>query len=139
MERSCMRRYENYVKALEVLSRAPQQDLENEFIQSGIIDKFSMQFELAWKLMKALLAYEGDCIAQTGSPREIIKAAYRYFPWMSEDLWLQMLRDRNNMAHVYDAEAAGRLVTTILDSYLPEFSLLEDELVGRYGEDFLLS
>lgn len=54
-----MRKFENYSSALDVLSRAPQQDLENEFVQSGVLDKFSLQFELGWKLLKALLAYEG--------------------------------------------------------------------------------
>ena len=40
------------------LLRAPDQDLENEFVQGGVIDKLSLQFELGWKLLKALHAYE---------------------------------------------------------------------------------
>lgn len=39
-------------------SASPDQDLENEFVQGGVIDKFSLQFELGWKLLRALLAYE---------------------------------------------------------------------------------
>lgn len=70
-----MKRYENYVSALNTLSTASEQDLENEFVQSGVIDKFSLQFELGWKLLKDLLAYEGDRSAATGSPRDIITAA----------------------------------------------------------------
>lgn len=54
-----MKKYENYVSALNSLRKAPEQDLGNDFIQSGIIDKFGLQFELGWKLFKALLAYEG--------------------------------------------------------------------------------
>lgn len=46
-------------KHLAVLRRAPQEDLENEFIISGSIDKFFIQFELGWKLLKELLAHEG--------------------------------------------------------------------------------
>lgn len=53
-----MKKYENYVSALNSLRKAPEQDLGNDFIQSGIIDKFGLQFELGWKLFKALLAYE---------------------------------------------------------------------------------
>lgn len=53
-----MKKYENYVSALKSLRKAPEQDLSNDFIQSGIIDKFGLQFELGWKLFKALLAYE---------------------------------------------------------------------------------
>ena len=55
-----MKKYENYVSALKSLRKAPEQDLSNDFIQSGIIDKFELQFELGWKLFKTLLAYEGD-------------------------------------------------------------------------------
>lgn len=70
-----MKRYENYVSVLNTFSTASEQDLENEFVQSGVIDKFSLQFELGWKLLKDLLAYEGDRSAATGSPRDIIIAA----------------------------------------------------------------
>ena len=33
--------------------------MNNVFIISGIIDKFSLQFELGWKVLKELLKYEG--------------------------------------------------------------------------------
>ena len=58
-----MKKYENYVSALKSLRKAPEQDLSNDFIQSGIIDKFELQFELGWKLFKTLLAYEGDPVS----------------------------------------------------------------------------
>ena len=68
-----MKKFDNYRKNLDVLRRSDQQDLNNEFIISGIIDKFSIQFELGWKVLKELLTYEGIDAAKTGSPREIIK------------------------------------------------------------------
>lgn len=40
-----MKKYENYASALRSLRKAPQQDLSNEFVQSGVIDKFELQFE----------------------------------------------------------------------------------------------
>ena len=70
-ERLSMRKFDSYDSALETLTLAPNQDLENEFVQSGILDKLSLQFELGWKLLKALLSYEGDATAVTGSPRDI--------------------------------------------------------------------
>ena len=98
-----MKKFDNYSSALEILRRSKDQDLENEFVQGGIIAKFSLQFELGWKLLKELMKYEGDRVAATGSPREIIKAAYAYYDWMDEEIWLHMLRDRNDTAHIYDA------------------------------------
>ena len=129
-----MRKYENYASALKTLSTASSQDLENEFVQSGIIDKFSLQFELGWKLLKELLAYEGDRTAATGSPRDIIKAASYYFDFMDEETWLTMLRDRNNTTHVYDENAAKQLVTATIEHYIPEFVRLNEGILVRYGD-----
>ena len=70
-----MKKFENYLSNLAVLEKADKEDLENEFILSGVIDKFFLQFELGWKVLKELLRYEGKAVANTGSPREIIKAA----------------------------------------------------------------
>ena len=41
-----MKKYENYCSNLAVLATAKNQDLSNEFIISGIIDKFF--FNLSW-------------------------------------------------------------------------------------------
>ncbi|KAA8824946.1 nucleotidyltransferase [Bifidobacterium reuteri] len=128
-----MKKYENYASALDSLKPAPLQDLSNEFIQSGIIDKFELQFELGWKLLKALLAYEGDPVSASGSPRDVIKTAYQYYDFMDESLWLRMLRDRNDSAHIYDEDRAQRLVHTIIDSYIPEFERVDRGLTERYG------
>ena len=54
-----MKKFENFSSNLEVLKKADKEDLTNEFIISGIIDKFSLQFELSWKVLKELLRYEG--------------------------------------------------------------------------------
>lgn len=133
-----MKKYENYVSALGVLAKADQQDLSNEFVQGGVIDKFSMQFELAWKLLKVLLAYEGESAAATGSPRDILKAAFSIYDFMDDALWLSMLRERNNTAHIYDGAAALKLIRAVIVSYIPEFERLQEGLVSRYGEKFLM-
>lgn len=129
-----MKKYDNFVSHLKVLKRAPQEDLENEFIIRGIIDKYMIQFELGWKLMKELLQYEGHSAGMTGSPREIIKAAYRCYDFMEEDVWLSMLRDRNDTSHIYDGEAAKRLLVRILAEYIPTFEIFLQAIENRYSE-----
>lgn len=130
-----MKKYENYATHLAVLERAYGQELENEFIVSGIIDKFFIQFELGWKLLKELLGYEGKGIGATGSPREIIKAAYRYYDFMNEEIWLAMLKCRNDLAHIYDENRARELLAEILEKYIPELRQLLAGLQGLYGEE----
>lgn len=129
-----MRKYETFSKHLAVLRRAPEEDLENEFIISGIIDKFFIQFELGWKLLKELLAYEGKPAAESGSPRQIIKAAYCCYDFIEEPVWLDMLKDRNNAAHNYDEKEAAELVKRILSDYTPAFVQMDTQLRALYGE-----
>ena len=107
--------------------------MENEFICRGIINKFDIQFELGWKVLKELLKHEGRKEAASGSPREILKTAYAVFGFLDEDVWLSMLRERNNTAHMYSAEAARELVRHILETYIPAFARLRDALRENYG------
>lgn len=129
-----MKKYENVSSHLETLKKAPGEDLHNEFIISGIIDKFSIQFELGRKVFKELLLQEGDSAGKTGSPRDIIKAAYKYYSFMDEEVWLKMLRDRNNTTHIYDGDEAVKLVHRILEEYIPAFVRTDQGLRERYGE-----
>ena len=128
-----MKKFDNYVSNLEILQKAENEDLGNEFIISGIIDKFSIQFELSWKVLKELLRYEGKRAAASGSPREILKAAYEVYDFIDEDIWLEMLKSRNDMTHIYDGEAAKRLVDSILHRYIPEYIKLRDCILDKYA------
>ena len=127
-----MKKFENFKSNLRVLERAETEDLSNEFVKGGIIDKFYIQFELAWKSIKEYLKYEGVSEAKTGSPREIIKAAYKYYDFIDEETWLAMLVDRNDTTHIYDGAAADRLVNKILTTYIPEFKKIEASFEKRY-------
>lgn len=68
-----MKKYDNYTSHLAVLRKSPEQDLRNEFILSGIIDKFFIQFELGWKVLKELLIYEGIPVDRTGRPGRFLR------------------------------------------------------------------
>ena len=129
-----MKKFENFVSNLEVLKRAKDEDLTNEFIISGIIDKFFLQFELSWKVLKELLSYEGRSVAKSGSLREILKAAYATYDYIDEDIWLEMLRARNDMTHIYNGEAARQMVKVILEKYIPVFVEMRERIEKDYGK-----
>lgn len=129
-----MQKFEHFRANLAVLSKAGQQDMENEFITSGIIDKFMIQFELGWKVLKELLRFEGRAEARSGSPREILKTAFQLYDFMDEDVWVAMLHDRNSMNHEYDGNAARRLAQTVIDAYIPAFQLMERKIMEQYPE-----
>ena len=50
-----MKKFEHFKSNLRVLALAEKENLSNEFIIGGIIDKFFIQFELGWKVLKELL------------------------------------------------------------------------------------
>ena len=129
-----MKKFDIFSSNLEVLKRAGQEDIDNEFIISGIIDKFFIQFELSWKVLKELLRYEGSREAISESPREILKAAYSVYDFINEDVWIEMLKSRNDMTHIYDGEAEKRLVNIILQKYIPEFLRMQKGILERYGD-----
>lgn len=129
-----MKKYDNFVSQLAVLRQADQEDLQNEFVLSGVTNKFSLQLELSWKLLKETLAYEGNAAAASGSPREILKAAFSTYEFLDEDIWLEMLKSRNDLAHIYNGEAMHTMVDRIINAYIPEFETLEKHLTQLYGE-----
>ena len=127
-----MKKFENFKENLKVLKEAGKQDLKNEFVTGGIINKFYIQFELSWKVLKELLVYEGVTEAANGSPREIIKAAYRTYDFINEEIWLSMLSERNSTSHAYDKKAAKTLVEKIISEYIDSFVDLEKHIEERY-------
>ena len=94
-----MKKFEHFKSNLKVLVTAENEDLS-----------FFVQFELGWKVLKELLSYEGQSISATGSPKMILKTAYTIFDFIDEDIWLGMLKSRNDLTHIYDESSARRLV-----------------------------
>lgn len=68
---------------------------------------------------KAFVMRYPEPTRQTGpqrqAPRDIIKASNSYYDFMVEETWLAMQRNRNNTAHVYDENAAKRLMTASIE------------------------
>ena len=130
-----MKRFEHFKSNLRVLMTAENEDLSNEFIVGGIIDKFFIQFKLGWKVLKELLSYEGQSTSATGSPKMILKMAFTIFNFIDEDIWLGMLKDRNDLTHIYDESAARKLVEVILREYIPAFVKMQKGIEKYYGAE----
>ena len=64
-----MKKFEHFKSNLKVLITAENEDLSNEFIIGGIIDKFFVQFELGWKLLKKYLVMKVILFPQQVLPK----------------------------------------------------------------------
>jgi nucleotidyltransferase substrate binding protein (TIGR01987 family) len=68
----------------------------------------------------------------TGSPRETLRIAASV-KLIHDDSWMQMLDDRNDLAHDYDGALAEEIVHKILEQYLPVLEIFRDT-AGTYVE-----
>ena len=94
-------------KVVNHLSSANSQpEIPAEFWIPTMITYFKLSFELSWKVMKKHMQDRSIDSASTGSPRDIIKLAYKEHYIDNEQLWLDMLEDKNIMEHQYNDEVS---------------------------------
>ena len=87
------------VKDFDALAEAKQRRagygeklVSDSFILSGTSAKFSITFDLAWKVMKDILVeYYAMTGFIAGSPREVLKTSYKA-ELISDDTWIEMLK-----------------------------------------------
>ena len=90
-------------------------------VLSGTSAKFSITFDLAWKVMKDILVQHYAIIGfVSGSPREVLKESYRA-QLISDDRWLEMLKVRNQLAHDYDGLIVRKYCGAIVEEYVDLF------------------
>jgi len=113
--------YEDYKKALERLKGALAENVsvKGDIVIDGTVQRFEFTFELAWKLAKAILNYNG---VEVETPRMVIKEAFRAGLITDGDGWIDMLKDRNKTAHIYNEEQALRIYGKIKENH---FELLQ--------------
>lgn len=98
---------------------------------SAVTADFDRLFELSWKTLKEYMQNELMILdARTGSPREIIKMAYREQLIDDEELWLGILKDRNDDTHHYKNSAPVLYTGRITEKYLNVIKKLIDGLSG---------
>ena len=126
-------RYTDFQNALKKLKTALAEDPRQAAgtVLDGTIQRFEFTFELAWKLAKSILDYQGIA---AGNPRDVIKEAFAQNFFKDGDAWIAMLEDRNRTSHVYDEEQVLQIYHKIKKKYyslLEEFCKKIDEVVRR--------
>ena len=129
-----MKKYENFVASFENLKdiydySEPYGNVE----LTGLVGVFEVCFEQSWKAMKEILEANGFSEGRTGSPKQILKTAYSAGMIEDEEMWLDALVSRNNVAHAYNKDIALEIVRNTKDRY---FKLFET-LVVNLKEDWL--
>jgi len=110
-------RFANFERAYLFLKTALGQDTaRNEVLRAGLIQAFEFTFELAWKTMKDKLEFDG---LEAKSPRDVIQEAFKNGYITDGAAWIDALRRRNEMSHMYDNVMTAKAEDLIRNSYAP--------------------
>lgn len=122
-------KWEDYHKALHRLEIALTKTLDEDGLYlDATIQRFEFTFELAWKLMKAVLEYEG---IETTSPRSSIREAWKQHLISDAEKWLDMQVKRNLSSHTYNEETAQDIYRHIKEDYIGLLQALDQEVRSR--------
>lgn len=147
MESRWKQRFSNYLKALSKLSeavsyinsiseyddRAQKNNVLDEIVKEGLIQRFEYTHELAWKVMKDYAIYQGN--PTVGGSRDATQEAFQLQLFSDAHVWMDMISSRNLIAHTYNEETANEIYNKVLDSYFPAFLEFKDTMEAkRKGE-----
>lgn len=111
-------RLENFGKALTQLEAACNQDKYSDLERAGLVQMFEFSFELAWKTLKDLLFFEGY---DERTPRSVIRRSFEveYLSEEDSEVFLDALKKRNLLSHIYEEEVAKEALKLIKETYFP--------------------
>lgn len=124
-----MKKYDNFCSALTNLQDIyDYEEPYNNVVLTGLVALYEICFEQSWKAIKEVLESNGVAEGRTGSPRQILKAAYQAGIIKDEQLWLDALATRNNVAHAYNQAIALDIVRQTKEIYCQMFQSLKREI-----------
>jgi nucleotidyltransferase substrate binding protein (TIGR01987 family) len=149
-------RFSNYVKALTKLEQAVDyinhnyidedelidaddiEDVLDEMVKEGLIQRFEYTHELAWNVMKDYALYQGN--SNIGGSRDASREAFQLNLVKDGNVWMDMISSRNKSTHTYNEETAKEISTKILNEYFPAFlefrKVMEEKRSGKQQDLF---
>lgn len=95
-------------------------------IKEGIIQRFEFTHELAWKVMKDFLEYEGH--QNINGSRSATRTAFNIDLISDGQVWMDMIESRNKTVHTYRKNILDEEFRNIVDRYFICFSAFNDRL-----------
>ena len=124
-----MKKYENFCSSLGNMKDIYnyEEPYEN-VVLTGLVGLYEITFEQSWKMMKEILQNHGYEEGATGSPKIILKTAYKAGMIKDEELWLRALQARNNVTHSYNQKIALGIVSEAKNEFYKMFVELKEEV-----------
>jgi len=114
-------------------------DREQKFKEDGfedvyldlVVKRFEFTYEMSWKALKRYLNFLG---IEATNPRNVFKEAYAQSIISDENIWLDMIEQRNISSHIYD-ELEIREILDKKEKYKEAFVTLRDNIKQSLPED----
>lgn len=123
----------NFQRALERFSEAiaQREELEQRGYGDIVLDlctkRFEFTYEMSWKAIKRGLDYMG---IEAAYPRICFKEAYAIGLITNQDVWIDMIEQRNLSSHVYNQDEV-RGILAKLETYRDNFDELYQALMQK--------
>lgn len=124
-----MKKYENFCASLKNMKEI--YDYEEPYstvVLTGLVGLYEICFEQSWKMMKEILEAHGYEEGATGSPKIILRTAYKAGMIKDEENWLRALQERNNVTHSYNRKIALEIVHQAKSTFYNLFVQLKEEI-----------
>ena len=122
---------EDYHHAFMRLQAALRKDVDaDDMYLDATIQRFEFCFELAWKLMKAVLEYEG---IEANSPRSCIREGGKQRLISNAEAWLEMMEKRKLSSHTYDENVAREIYHDVKERYVVLLEALDQMMNDWLG------
>jgi len=128
----------DYINTLDISESIDKDEVLDELIKEGLIQRFEYTHELAWNVMKDYAEYQGN--STIGGSRDASREALQLKIIVDGEIWMDMIQSRNKTSHTYNNETANEIYNKILTQYYPAFvkfkNMMETKRSGKQGEIF---
>ena len=98
----------------------------SELEKEGLIQRFEYTHELAWKVMKDYLEYQGT--TDIGGSRDATREAFKIGLIENGEIWMDMIKSRNLTTHTYNEATAEEIFLQIVNDYSNQFSRFQSKM-----------
>lgn len=116
MSNNLIQSYETFKNAYLKLEQFINEDNNSEVTRAGILHAFEFTFELWWKYLQRYL--ESMYILEEHGPSSVIKVAFQNGLIKDGQIYMDMLRDRNLIAHTYKENMAKEIYLRIKNEHI---------------------
>lgn len=138
LEESVIYIQDNFLDDEDEIDMENLEDVVDELIKEGLIQRFEYTHELAWNVMKDYALFQGN--STVGGSRDATREAFKLQIINNADTWMDMIQSRNKTSHTYNEETANEIFFKIIDEYFPLFldfrETMEEKRSGEQGNLF---